>query len=200
MVVTGGGGGASPTPDRVAEAFRWQAGVMERLGAPGSAAIVRRCADDVLAGGAVAEIVAGWEGRPAQDALALRLLGAVHAIVLDGRAPELAAFCATAGGTRSLQSGDAWEAFRGVVRERADEIRPALGRQVQTNEVRRSAALLVGFLHVARAVAMPLRLLEIGCSAGLNLRWDRYGYEFVACEAGRVPEAGVSGVAGALPG
>jgi hypothetical protein len=41
---------------------------------------------------------------------------------------------------------------------------------VQTNEVRRSCALQPGFLAEARAVAgLPLRLLEVGASAGLNL-------------------------------
>src|SRR5262249_62273693 len=56
-------------------------------------------------------------------------------------------------------------------------IRASLGANVQTNEVRRSAALLGGFLRVARETGLPLRLREIGSSAGLNLAWDRYRYE-----------------------
>jgi hypothetical protein len=34
-----------------------------------------------------------------------------------------------------------------------------------------------GFLLVSQESKLPLRLLEIGASAGLNLRWDHYYYE-----------------------
>jgi hypothetical protein len=47
----------------------------------------------------------------------------------------------------------------------------------QTNEVSRSAALLWGFLDVVHRTGLTLRLLEIGASAGLILRWDQYCYE-----------------------
>jgi len=47
---------------------------------------------------------------------------------------------------------------------------------LQTNEVERSRALLPGFLEVARHTGLPLRLLEIGASAGLNLRWDHFAF------------------------
>jgi hypothetical protein len=52
-----------------------------------------------------------------------------------------------------------------------------LPESVQTNEVGRCCALLPGFLAIARWSSMPLRLVELGCSAGLNLRWDSYRYE-----------------------
>jgi hypothetical protein len=46
----------------------------------------------------------------------------------------------------------------------------------QTNEVGRSAILMSGYAEIARRTGLPLRVLEIGCSAGLNLAWDRYAY------------------------
>jgi hypothetical protein len=39
-------------------------------------------------------------------------------------------------------------------------------------------------LDIARSTGLPFRLLEIGCSAGLNLRWDRYCYETACGEWG----------------
>ena len=48
----------------------------------------------------------------------------------------------------------------------------------QTNEVARSLCLVGGFLTVAKATGLPLRCLELGASAGLNMNWDRYAYRF----------------------
>jgi hypothetical protein len=106
-------------------------------------------------------------------AQALRLMGAVHRLVLEGGAPELAAFYPSAGG---VVAAGVRPAFSNLLERRRDQLAELVGHPVQTNEPGRSAALLGGFLEVARETGSPLRLLEVGASAGLNLRWDRYFY------------------------
>lgn len=52
-------------------------------------------------------------------------------------------------------------------------------RLVQTNEVRRCALLLPAFVTIAaRAGGQSLALVEVGASAGLNLPWGRYAYDY----------------------
>jgi len=133
---------------------------------------------DVEAGGICSELLAEPGADPVEDAIPLRLLGAVHRLVLDGQAPALAAFYPSAGGSFSSSAGrEAGEEFLSTVAASRDEVVAGLARPVQTNEVGRARALIVGFLEVAESTGLPLRVLEIGASAGLNLRWDRYRYE-----------------------
>ncbi len=176
--------------DGIVEALRLQAHFSGEFGSPMYGELMARCADDVEQGGPLAALLDGWDGKPMSDALPMRIFGAVHRLVLDGAVPALAAFYPTVGGTPRWP--DAWTAFRGVLATHAAFIRPELDRQVQTNEVRRSAALLGGFLTIAAGTGRPLRLLEIGCSAGLNLRWDRYRYELLACGPQAPPADGAA--------
>jgi hypothetical protein len=44
----------------------------------------------------------------------------------------------------------------------------------QTNEVRRSAALIAGAKVALDHFQRPIVLSELGASAGLNLMWDHY--------------------------
>ena len=157
---------------RLAGTLREQAGWCERLGSPMYADLLRRAAEDVVAGGATRQALRGHEDDPAESFLALRLMGAAHRLVLQGRAPALAEHYPSVGGA----PGDAWPAFRALLEDRLEEVREGLELPVQTNEVGRAAILCGGFLVVAAETVLPLRCLEVGASAGLNLRWDRFSY------------------------
>ena len=155
-------------------AFKLQAAGCRLFGSPLYAAMMDRALEDVRRGGPVACFLADWEGDPVQGFLPLRLLGAVHERVLAGEAPALARHYPTAGGRANPEG--AWAAFLDVLEARGGTLRPRLENFPQTNEVRRCAGLLGGFLEIAHATSLPLRLREIGCSAGLNLQWHRYRY------------------------
>lgn len=154
------------------DVVRLQEQACERAGSHLYARILRAIADDVEAGGPAGRLLAPWAENALADAIPLRLLAAVHRIVLDGRAPDLARFYPSAGGD---DDGDPSAAFDAVLRSHDDEIEEGMRRGVQTNEVGRAAALVGGF-HTAAAHGLPLRVLEVGASAGLLLRWDRYRY------------------------
>lgn len=161
--------GAAPS---LLEQLRYQSRHCAEFGSPLYADLLARCADDVAAGGAVAQLLASRSGLPPQQVLPLRLLGGVHALVLQRRAPELATFYPSVGGT-ATDAEARWSAFRTVITQRADALQPWLDATVQTNEPGRAAALL-GALRVAAATVgfLPVRLFEFGASAGLNLRAD----------------------------
>jgi hypothetical protein len=155
--------------------LRTQGRACQILGSPLYAALLEQAAQDAEAGGPVWSALHGHEGDPGPSALALRLLGGLHRLALEGRAPSLATHYPSCGG-----DGDpagAWRAMLGVIEDKLAEVRDLVDQGVQTNEVGRSAALLGGFLEVARQTGFPLRILEIGASAGLNLRWDRFRYD-----------------------
>lgn len=150
--------------------FRQHAAVCS---SPLYAELMRRMADDWDDGGPVRAVCAGWQDAPPGSVVQLRLLAALHALVLRGDAPELAPFYRTAGGAEP--PARAWEVARLVIERYAEALRDGLAVAPQTNEVGRSAALAVGLADVvARAGVRGVRLLEVGASAGLNLLVDHY--------------------------
>jgi hypothetical protein len=131
--------------------------------------------DEAGQGGGLARVLEGWSLPPVPAALALRLTGALHALVLDGRAPALARHYP---GQDEYSTLPLATAVQDALAEHGDWVRAFIQHPVQTNEVRRSAALLPGLLEIAARTQRPLRLLEIGSSGGLNLLLDRFAYRF----------------------
>ncbi len=108
------------------------------------------------------------------------LFGAVQYLLLRDPATPLAAFYPTVSGRATSVDGNPFPLFRAYCLEHKFEIATILEtRLVQTNEVRRSAALLPVFETVRqRSGGRGLSLVEIGASAGLNLLVDRYFYDY----------------------
>jgi hypothetical protein len=159
----------------VARDLRRRAEYCRVLGSPLYEALLNRAAEDVESQGPCWAVLRDHQVNTTAFKLSLRLLAAVHRLVLDSRAPELASLYPSCGG--AAQGDGLFDAFSATVQEHIEELRELVVRPVQTNEVARSAALFGGFLQVALETGRPLRILEIGASAGLNLRWDHYRYE-----------------------
>lgn len=166
----------------VMEAFRKQILSCERLGSPFTARVLASAIEELGHGGNLEVLIGAWPGDPVRDALPLRIAGALHALVLSGTAPDLAALYPPQG------NGDDSAALRAAIASavaaHGAHFSSYLASPPQTNEVARSAALLGGFLEVAKRTGRPLHLLEIGASAGLNLLWDRYRYRLGAANWG----------------
>jgi hypothetical protein len=162
-------------PTTALEVIAFQATECGKAGSPLYEQILRRVAEDLRDGGVSASLLAGSEDDPFGSALALRLVGAVHRLVLEGRSPELAALYPSVGG--DPRAGDPGAAFLAVLRDHPDEVARRLADGVQTNEVGRAAVLAGGYAMVGAETGLPLRILEIGTSAGLNLRFDHFAYD-----------------------
>src|SRR5712691_6979593 len=112
----------------------------------------------------------------------LLLLAAVHSLVLGGTNHALGAFYPSVMPRAAVPAEDPLPAFRTFCRDYRDALLALVSTGlVQTNEPRRCTVLLPAFTTVARlAGGRPLALIEVGASAGLNLLFDRYGYDYGA--------------------
>lgn len=161
--------------------FRDQAEHFALLGSPVYARLAMRLADDPTPARPIVGADTSWD-------LCLRLFAAVHYHALSGAAPD-------------ALSGE-WSDFSAALTTNEDSLRRFVDEQgVQTNEPQRCVALLPAFLTLARETGLPVDLVELGPSAGLNLVFDCYGYvyaegqygepgarlSFSATERGRVP-------------
>jgi hypothetical protein len=162
--------GHLPLSDR----FRFHAESLVRAErSPLCVAIMTNAADDIESEGTVAELFADIPVAPGA-APTLRLLGALHYLVLSGQAPSLSEYYPSAGGTRNPEH--VWPVVLATLQESFAQIKERLYRTVQTNEPGRATVLFPALLWLTERYQLPIRLLEIGASAGLNLFIDRFCY------------------------
>jgi hypothetical protein len=164
------------TAAAVRAAFRAQAEHCAGLGSPFTPRLCTLLADRLAPGAPIADRLLGWPGDPSPraDALPLRLAGALHALVLERHDPGLLAVYPP----HDAADDALWAAVAAALAAHPAFVDARLDGPPQTNETQRSAALAPGHLTVAAETGLPLAVLEIGASAGLNLLWDRFAYAF----------------------
>lgn len=156
------------------ERFRDQADQCAEHGSPLTAALLHGAADELDRPGPVRDLLAPLADDAPGSVPSLRFAGALHRLVLERRAPGLALHYPSVGGTAG--PAGAWAAAREVVAAEprlAELVQPP----VQTNEVGRTAVLYGALLALTGRSGLPVRLLEVGASAGLNLRPEAVAYE-----------------------
>ena len=154
------------------DAFRDQAGHCAALGSPFMVRLLTGLARDWPAQSDLGRKCATWSGDvgPGGASLPLRVAGGLHALVLSGRAPDLAAVYPP----HEVPDAVLNVAVLAAIECHAAFLSDWIETAPQTNEVRRSAALVPAAHVIARRHALPFVLSELGASGGLNLMFDRF--------------------------
>ncbi|WP_377508032.1 DUF2332 domain-containing protein [Octadecabacter sp. R77987] len=159
-------------PDDLRAAFRFQAVNCAALGSPFMAQLCNLLADHLQPDSPLTLRMFNWPGdlTPGGESVPLRLCGALHALRLEGRAGLADVYPPHQPDDNSLKTA----IFQAMDVE-GDFITAFIDSPPQTNEVRRSAALIAAGHWLADRFRQPMVTSELGASAGLNLNWDRYG-------------------------
>ena len=160
---------------QLAAAFNAQADACENLDSPFTAMLLRQVALNLRNDHPVGAHLHSW---PSYDtfrsgAVALRFAGALHSVVLLKMDEGLAAVYPP----HQVDGDKLWQAVEHAMRAHPDHIIGWMESPPQTNEIRRSNALIPGFHLIASETGLPLVMSEIGASSGLNLNWDLFAME-----------------------
>jgi hypothetical protein len=137
--------------------------------------LYRALAPAVAQDRAIHELLA--ERRPGQQPSFL-LFGAVHGLLLAGVDHPLRGYYPSIVGAAALPAAEAGPAFLDFCHAYRDELAAIVRRRlVQTNVVTRACGLAFALAAIGRRCAGPVHLVEVGSSAGLLLRFDRYRLE-----------------------
>ncbi|MGD9981208.1 MAG: DUF2332 domain-containing protein [Hyphomonadaceae bacterium] len=161
--------------EKILAHFAEQAMYCDMFGSPFTAQLIKAMSEDYERGGPSAALLKDWTTSPRADALALRLAGYFHHAVLANRDPELAAHYPSNLANWSID--DIWPLARALLEREPNAAAQFIRSAPQTNETRRSIALLAAFLTFAQTWPGEIDMLEIGASAGLNMNWDLYTYK-----------------------
>lgn len=146
-----------------------QAEACATLGSPFTAQLCRLLGARLEAGHPVADRLLGW-GALTPDAVALRIAGGLHALVIHHPESALAAVYPPT----VVDDASLWHAVAAALMSHEAFLLDWLESPPQTNEIRRCCGLIPAFHWLSERFNLPQRLSEIGASAGLNMNWDQY--------------------------
>lgn len=168
----------------VAAAFARQAAFCRLFAAPFTGLICEAAISALDDGSATGRRIAAWPGEAMADALMMRFTGALNLLVRAGRAPDLQPLYPPAA---LPDAATLAAAMRATLADPALDVcvHDFLDSPPQTNEVARAGVLFPGVMAaVAACDGLPVRLFELGASAGLNLNMDRFAYRLGGLVAG----------------
>lgn len=167
--------GAKPVMEitDVRKAIRWQHDHTAAAFAPCTARVVLAELAIMETDTQVGRRLREWSRPSLEDALPLRMAGAIHNLFLTGDAPELGPI------------------YRGELTDQAEidrivsalavrfdaRLSPWLDGPPQTNEAGRASSLVAGLLWLAERLGPRFELNEIGASAGVNTMLERYHFD-----------------------
>ena len=169
--------------EELVAAFRRQTDFCQNRGAVFTANVVAAAGDLLDENHEIFwSLIGDFEGDPHKGAIALRVAGALHALVLQGRADALTPFYAA---PKQIPDPAALrEAIGYLIEKEGSTFETYVASAPQTNEINRAAALLFGFSEIAKRTEQPINIYEVGASAGMLLCWDQFQYDFGAIKWG----------------
>ncbi|MBB3695204.1 DUF2332 domain-containing protein [Sphingomonas sp. BK580] len=159
-----------------------QSHVLRALGSPFVADVLAAGARQLHHAPATAGMLADWPDDPSSAAVAMRFNAALHALARRDTPPVL-------GSLYRGDHGDVDQALREALAGHDEFIAGWMRDPPQTNEVGRAAAIMAALLAVRRRFPLPVELLELGSSAGLNLNMAHYAYDLGGVTAGKLDSA-----------
>lgn len=158
-------------PAKLRAAFEGQARSCATLGSPFMDRLNRLFASQDWPAGPIRDRIFAWDGDVSSRgaSVPLRLAGALHALRLQEDADLARVYP-----PQNAGEDDLWQVVAQKLVTKAAFINRFIDSPPQTNEVRRAAVLVAAGHWLAARYGLPMRVLELGASAGLNLMWDRF--------------------------
>ena len=157
------------SPAAVAAQIRSRAQLMKEAGSPLYASIVSRIPDD----SELLEISSRGLGLAPE----VHLLVAVHYLLMQDPRDPLAQYYASLTETPAPPEDVFPDFKRYCLLNRQEILRLLETRTIQLTTVSRCQAIMALLSHVADGAGEPLNLIEVGCSAGLLLAFDKFAYD-----------------------